>query len=318
MTDSFRTIIEIEQYPSQLDHKSMSLLIGSCFAENMARKLNYFGFPIIFNPFGILYNPHSLGKCLNYIASSQTIEEKDLIFQDELWHSKWHHGSFSHHEKAKVLEKCNDNLLISQQKLSQTKTVIISLGTSAIYKLKSNDEVVGNCHKIPQDQFDRSYLTVKEIVNNLSNSFNKVLAINPDINFILTVSPIRHLRDGFIESNLSKATLILAVHELVEKHKQVFYFPAYEIMNDDLRDYRFYEADKLHPNQQAVDYIWQKFKAACISKNAEELMSKVDRIRKAKSHRPLHPGSEKHLKFLKKLEENIRQFKKQYTHIDLD
>lgn len=318
MTHSFRTIIDIEPHLEQINHDSPSLLIGSCFAENMAKKLNYFGFPINFNPFGIIYNAHSIGKCLNYIASSQTIEEKDLIFHNGLWHSKWHHGSFSDPEKVKTLRNCNIPLKQSQQALAEINTVIISLGTAIVYQLKSTGEYVGNCHKIPQDQFTKSSMGVEEIVRTLKDSINNVLKINPKLNFILTVSPIRHLRDGFIESTQSKASLILAAHQLKKHFDQVYYFPAYEIMMDDLRDYRFYTEDMLHPNQQAIDYIWSKFKAACISNSAEELSLKVDSLRRAMAHEPLHPGSEKHLEFLEKLKIKIELFKEQNPKIKLN
>lgn len=317
MSDSFRTIIEFEkQFPS-LNHHSQCLMVGSCFSENIAEKLQYHGFSTHFNPFGILYNAHSLNKCLNYIASSQTIEEKDLIFHDDLWHSKWHHGQFSNVSKEQVIKDCNINLKTVQEALTHTNNIFITIGTAFTYVLKSTGEVVGNCHKLPKKEFSKSMMSKDEVVNYLSESMDKILKINPGVNFIYTISPIRHLKDGFIENNLSKATLILAVHELKKKYTQTFYFPAYEIMMDDLRDYRFYGKDLLHPNPQAIEYIWQIFKDKFIEKSAYALMDEILSLKKAKAHKALHPGSPKHLAFLKKLELKIKTFQEKHPHIKL-
>ncbi len=315
MSNLFRTTLEIEKQEQQIDHKSKTLLMGSCFSEHMAKKLAYYGFPSNNNPFGILYNAYSISKGLNYIASSQTIEEKDLIFQDDLWHSKWHHGHFSHPEKDHILKNCNEVLSKNQQELPDTKQLIITLGSAFVYELIETGEVVGNCHKIPANKFKKKRMTVEEVVEVLSEAITQVLKKAP-LNITLTVSPVRHAKEGLAANSISKAILLLAVDALCQKFETVNYFPSYEMLVDDLRDYRFYEKDLIHPNQQAIDYVWEKFKASYINDSSEKIMQEIAAIKKAKAHKVLHPGTQKHLDFLNKLALKIKTFNE--AHPDLD
>ena len=318
MIDLFRTRLDYGEQALALHHQSSCLFVGSCFSENIANKLKYYGFKTKCNPFGILYNAHSISKCLHYIASSQTIEPKDLIFHNECWHSKWHHGSFSAPDQKVMMQKCNVSLQDHQEAFQYHNCIFITLGTAFIYRLKSSDEVVGNCHKMPQNDFIKSMMPVEDVVQTFAASIKEIINRSPKMQFVFTISPVRHLRDGFVENQLSKSTLTVAVHELVKRFSSVHYFPAYELVMDDLRDYRFYKADMLHPNEQAVDYIWSRFKHAFIAENSYKIMDKIEGLRKMQAHKALHPQTEQHQQFLKKLEEKKKTFKAAHPEIDLD
>ena len=310
MSKIFRTPLKAIQSNIHISHLANTLILGSCFAENMAEKLDQHLFPISFNPFGILYNAFSISKGLHYIAGTQTIIEKDLISDNSLWHSKWHHGRFSSVSKQETLEKSNFELNNARRKINNCNTLIITLGTAYVYTLKATNEIVGNCHKLPAVQFSKSRLKVQEVVEHLSSAIKALLKIRPELQIILTVSPVRHLKDGFIENQRSKAILLLACEQLTAEFKNAFYFPAYEIMMDELRDYRFYSKDMLHPNDISKDHIWSVFQETFFNSDTKNLVKEISQLKKDLAHRPLHPESKGHLAFKEKLEQKVKDFER--------
>ena len=317
MPKTFRTPIQAIQSNIDINHLSNTLLLGSCFAENMAEKLERHLFPISFNPFGILYNAFSISKGLHYIAGTQTIVEKDLIFHNSLWHSKWHHGHFSGISKEETLDKVNFTLNNARNKLKNTNILVITLGTAFVYKLKSTNEIVGNCHKLPSDQFIKSRQSIAEVVACLSTAIKQIIEIRPELKIIFTVSPVRHLKDGFIENQRSKSILLLACEQLTKELENAYYFPAYEIMMDELRDYRFYATDMLHPNKTSISHIWDLFQETFFSIETKGLVREINQLKKELDHRPLHPNSEAHLAFVDRLKKKIEEFEKKYAALKI-
>ena len=301
----FRTEIEIQRGPAQIDHKSEIVMIGSCFSEEISAKFGYFKFETFTNPFGILFNPVSIKDAVQHCLEGRTLKSSDLYFDQNKWMSLYHHGSFDHADPEQVLSAINQNILTGQKALKKASHMIITLGTSWVYRFRNDGKIVGNCHKIPQKEFTKELLSSEEILNNLKTIVSLVSEVNSGCTFIFTVSPVRHTRDGFIENTLSKALLHKAVHTLKEESK-INYFPSYEIMMDDLRDYRFYKQDLVHPNEMAVDYIWELFKKSWISASAIKHMIEIEGIQKSLAHKPFDPDSEAHQKFLKHLEEKIQ------------
>jgi len=299
-------------YPINYDSKIMA--IGSCFAENMAAKLSYFKFQNEVNPFGIIFNPVSIEKLIRGIVHQKTFTEKDIFFHNELWHCYDAHSDLSCDNKQDFLDTLNSTIKESKNQISNASHIIITYGTSWIYELKSSHEIVANCHKVPQSQFDKKILAVTSIENAMENTIDLVRKVNPDCSFIFTVSPVRHIKDGFVENQRSKSHLIAAIHNLIPQQK-VSYFPSYEIVMDELRDYRFYSDDMLHPSSSAIDYIWERFFTTQMEESAFPIMEEVGSIQKSLSHRPFYPFSESHQKFVENLNQKIAELTKKHPQI---
>lgn len=267
------------------------LLCGSCFVENIGEKLEYRCFNALINPFGILFNPVSLAKSLDMIMERSAFEAADTIFHNGLYHSFFHHSRFSLPNQEEHLRALNDASEKARDFLKKSNKLIITLGTAWIYRHKERNLVVSSCHKIPQTDFEKSLLSVDEITAVLSQTFERLLAFNPKIEIILTISPVRHIKDGFVENQQSKSALILAVKALREKFEEIAYFPAYELLMDDLRDYRFYADDLLHPSAAAVSYIWERFCDVYFDDKTLKITEDIDKIRAAAAHRPFHAES---------------------------
>ena len=318
MDMKFRTEINIPKSKIQFEHNDKVLTIGSCFAENISKYFSYYKFNILENPFGVLYNPVSIYNSLLFAIQEKQFTKKDLIFDQSEYHSFFHHSDFSHHDAQICLSKINDNLLITHEYLKECDKLIISLGTSYVYKHKDSEIIVSNCHKIPQSEFERFRLTIEEVKNYLQNIVDQLKIYNSTLSIIFTVSPVRHWKDGAVDNQLSKSILLLAVNEIVGKNKKCEYFPSYEIIMDDLRDYRFYNEDLIHPNKIATDYIWEKFSESHFSKKCFIIMNEVKKIVQAVSHKPRNPQSDKHQAFIKNNIELIKELQKNYDHIDLE
>lgn len=301
---NFRTEIKIKPQQNSIDYKSKVLLIGSCFTNNIGLKLDYFRFNTFINPFGILFHPKAIEKLITYSLTNTVITEKDLVFHNEQWHYLDIHSDFSHSDKLIVLDFINSALKETKAYLEKATHIVITLGTSWVYRYNKTNKLVANCHKIPQKEFQKELLSVNEIENSLDKINSIIKNRNPKIEIIFTVSPVRHLKDGFIENQQSKAHLLSVIHQVLDK--QTHYFPAYEIMMDDLRDYRFYKKDMLHPNEVAIDYIWDKFVATWINSSEKETMNQVTQIQKGLTHKAFNKESNKHQLFL----ENLNQKKK--------
>lgn len=314
----FRTQIPILKSNSQIDYNSKVLSVGSCFAENMAAKFDYFKFQNETNPFGIIFNPVSIEKLFKRIAQQDFFGEKDVFFHNERWHSFEVHSDLSNSDRQELLESLNKAVQETYKQLKEATHIIITYGTSWIYRSLESNEIVANCHKVPQKQFSKELLSAEVIHKSIQNTIELIQRLNPNINFIFTISPVRHIKDGFVENQLSKSHLFTALHSALktEHYKlNTEYFPSYEIMMDELRDYRFYNEDMLHPNQIAIDYIWKLFSENYISETSFSVMKEVDEIQKSLRHRSFNPESEQHQKFLAKLQQKINALREKQPHI---
>ncbi|MHA6279510.1 GSCFA domain-containing protein [Salinimicrobium sp. CAU 1759] len=308
----FRTQVPISPQEPKIGYSSKVLLLGSCFVENIGKKLDYFKFRNLLNPFGILFHPAAINNFLKRVKEQHIYTKADIFFHNEAWHCYEAHSDLNAVEKEEILNKLNAAVKETADFLKSATHVIITPGTAWGYRLKESGEVVANCHKVPQANFSKE---ITEVKNALFETSEILRMLNPSAEIIFTVSPVRHLKDGFVENQLSKAKLITAIQEIVTSEEHCSYFPSYEIMMDELRDYRFYSEDMVHPNQIAVDYIWEKFREAWIASEASETMKKVDTIQKGLLHRPFNETSEAHQKFRKDLQQKIEKLENEVPQI---
>jgi lysophospholipase L1-like esterase len=314
----FTTQISIPKNPNPIDYNSKIVSLGSCFAENIGEKFQYFKFQNTTNPFGIIFNPVSIERIIDRVVNDLLFTEEDIFFHNERWHCFEVHSDLSYSDKGEFLVNLNQILKETKKQLLEATHIIITYGTSWVYREIDKDAIVANCHKVQQKQFAKELLTAKTIQENIKNTTRLIQSINPYCNFIFTVSPVRHLKDGFVENQVSKAHLISVIYQVLKESaicnlKSAIYFPSYEIMMDELRDYRFYAEDMLHPSPVAIDYIWERFKEASISESAYETMDAVESVQKSLQHRPFNPDSESHKKFESKLKEKITKLVSQYS-----
>lgn len=311
---NLQTKIPLEKQSKNLiDYNSNILLLGSCFSENIGNKLEYFKFQSLQNPFGILFHPKAIQVLIENTVSQKVYSEEDVFFHNEQWHCFDAHSKLSNTSKEDLLNKLNSQIDLSFSKLKIASHIVVTLGTAWVYRDVETNNIVANCHKIPQRQFKKELLSVEDIVKSLKNILSLIRSVNYNTSVIFTVSPIRHTKNGFLENTLSKAHLISAIHQVIKN--QSFYFPSYEIMMDELRDYRFYKEDMIHPSQLAINYIWEKFKTVWISDESSKVMDKVDAIQKGLQHKPFNPNSKAHQKFLKNLESQKEAVSRQFPRI---
>lgn len=316
----FTTKIPIEKFQNSITYESKIMAFGSCFAENISDKFSYFKFEIKTNPFGIIFNPVSIENLINRIVNKIEFTEKDIFFHNDLWHCFEVHSELSNPNKIDFLQKLNTVLEETHLRILKTTHFQITYGTSWVYRLRQAQSdslgIVANCHKVPQKEFAKELLSIETIEKSIQNTINLIQKTNPNCNFIFTISPVRHIKDGFVENSVSKANLISAIHSTRSSQLETLnYFPSYEIMMDELRDYRFYAQDMLHPNQTAIDYIWERFSENYISDDGLKVMEEVDSIQKSLLHKSFNPVSEKHLKFLEKLNIKINTLAIKYPQI---
>jgi len=298
-----------------IDYDSKLFLLGSCFSENIGEKLEYFKFQSEQNPSGILFHPKAIEKLVTNAINEKEFTEEDIFLLNERYHSFDVHSQLSNGSKEEMLNNLNLAIQETNRQLQEATHIIITLGTAWVYRHIESDKIVANCHKVLQKKFLKELLSVEEIAGSLESMIALIRDVNPKVNFIFTVSPVRHLKDGFVGNQRSKAHLIAAIHQVVEPRKQLFYFPSYEIVMDELRDYRFYGEDMIHPNTIAIDYIWEKFVASWISETAAGTMRQVDSIQKRLQHKPFNPDAEEHQQFLQKVSHDIQGIQQQYPHM---
>ena len=314
----FSTQVPIEKYKHSIDYTAQILSLGSCFAENIGEKFTYFKFQSTVNPFGIIFNPVSIEKIIRRAVVKDYFTEADLFFHNEAWHCFDIHSELSHVNKEDMLMRLNQILENTHQHLTEATHIIITLGTAWIYRSIESKEIVANCHKVQQKQFTKELLSVEVIEQSLQNTMSLMAEVNAKAKFLFTISPVRHIKDGFVENQQSKAHLITALHSVRTSSVSlpaIHYFPSYEIMMDELRDYRFYTQDMLHPSAIAIDYIWERFREACIDSEVFPAMEEVDAIQKALQHRPFNPNSEGHQKFLDNLNQKINKLAGQFPNL---
>ena len=299
-----------------IDYNSRLMMLGSCFAENMGSKFSYYKFDVDVNPCGIIYNPLSVANVLRLIVEGKQFEKSDLRQVGGKWVSLYHHGAFSSTDPDECLRRINDRLTKATGELRTLDLLVITWGTAWVYRYTRENIVVSNCHKIPSQEFERSRLSVEDIVKEYLVLIGRLREINPGLRILFTVSPIRHWKDGAHGNQLSKATLLLAIDRLREELQHVYYFPAYEIVLDELRDYRFYADDMLHMSGFTVDYIWERFLYSFISPEVLGLMNQIGRVKKGVAHRPFDPQSEEYHRLVKKMLAEIAMISRSYPMID--
>lgn len=305
--------IDIPNLVKPIDYQDKIYLTGSCFTEHISRFLGNAKFPTCENSHGILFNPLSVCKGLQDIASNKKYVETELFQLDEYWHSWFHHSDFSDLKKENTLTKINETIEMHHQFLKNASRVIITLGSAFAYFHLKDGFYVSNNHRAPSQWFRKDLLSIEAITHELKATQELLKNLNPKLQFIYTISPVRHARDGVIENNRSKARLLEAVHSL----EDAYYFPAYELVIDILRDYRFYDVDMVHPNYQATSYVWEQFVEHCISTETLPLLKKLEQITKAKNHKPKSTESQAHKKFMQEHFELCTLLQSQNPILDL-
>lgn len=314
----FRTVINPVQTEWSLEYSGQTVMMGSCFAEHVGNKLKEKLFQVDLNPFGVLFNPVSIASGIQRLISTEEYGENDLFFHDGLWHSFDHHSRFSGSDPIEVLNGINKRLEESSSKIRVAKSLFITFGTARVFHHIKTGRVVANCHKVPADEFQYQLLKIGDIVRLYTRIFHDLWHLNPDLNIVLTVSPVRYWKDGPNGNQISKSTLLLALSELVKEFDKTSYFPAYEIFMDDLRDYRFYDQDMLHPGPAGIDYVWDKFSSCYMNDETLKIMSRIEKIVKARAHKPRNPETKSHKEFQIKLNEKIRILKSDHPEININ
>lgn len=315
----FRTHIVIPESDISINHSTSMMLFGSCFSEHIGSKLLQHKFKVDVNPFGILYNPFSVSRAIRRLLSAESFSAADLVFNNELYHSPMHHGHFSATDKEVCLQNISSRFDQAVSFIGQTDLFLITFGSAYAYQWRESGEIAGNCHKFPADRFRRLRLSVEEIVEEWVEVITLLTVINPTAKLLFTVSPVRHWKDGAHENQISKSILHLAIDALQERFRErISYFPAYEVMMDELRDYRFYNEDMIHPSPLAVDYIWNCFSETYFSAATQRVNDEWAQIRRALDHRPLHPGTESYRLFTEGTAQKLDAFARRYPEISCE
>lgn len=312
----FRTAIKTNNVGNYIQHSQRLMLIGSCFSDNIGSKMQNALMNVDINPFGTVYNPASIANEIKEIVSGREITSKDLFQASGMWNHFGFHSHFSSATQTVALENMNNRLKSAHENLKKCDWIIVTLGTSIVYEYKKTNTIVSNCHKLPSVNFTRRMLTLDEVKHCLETLLSTLFNYNPHIKVIFTVSPIRHISDGLEQNQLSKSILRVAVSDIVATyHEHCCYFPAYEIMMDDLRDYRFYAADMVHPSDVAVDYIWNTFKATFFNDNTSQIISRCERIAKRLAHRPMTDNQTALIRFQQDTQEILSNLVHEYPYL---
>lgn len=301
-----RTELNPERFPFQFSHQDKLMLIGSCFSEHVADRLEYFKYEVNRGAHGIVFHPEAISNAIKHIISGVVYTDKDLIESQGKWCSLYHHGAFSHSNKELVLENINTNLNTAHGFLKSASLLVVTFGTAMGYEHKQRAEIVANCHKLPQQDFNKKLSHLSELTAIWNETIEALKAFNPTLKIVFTISPVRHLKEGFVENQRSKARLQLLCEEICDRDNGVFYFPSYELMMDDLRDYRFYAIDMIHPSEQAILYIQEHFFNSIFSEKSIDACQKLLPVLQRLHHRSLHETSEMTAKRKAESEEQIR------------
>ncbi|MBK5269816.1 MAG: GSCFA domain-containing protein [Bacteroidia bacterium] len=322
--------IDLKKLPEPITYKDKILLVGSCFTEHIGNALEESKFSVLQNPNGILFDPSSVCRSLVSYTQNKKYSEADLFQLNEVWHSWQHHSRFSNINPTECVRIINESQEEAHTFLKGADWIIITLGSSFSYRLNKSSQfsqvsplggdlegAVANCHRAPAQWFNKYLLEISEIISMLDNCYHQLMQFNPKLNILFTVSPVRHIRDGVVENNRSKARLIEAVHTMVNKFDRLHYFPAYELVIDVLRDYRFYDIDLVHPNYQATEFVLEKFMQTCIDETAQQLIEDVRKIIIARKHKALQPETKNHQQFLLSYYEKAKILQEKYPFLDL-
>jgi hypothetical protein len=308
--------ITIPSLEPRIRYGDKILLTGSCFTEHIGGALGDWKFDTLLNPNGILFDAASVASSLISYILPRVYREEDLVYQNELWQSWQHHGVFSRMDLQESLLEINTSQERAHAFLREANWLIITLGSAFSYRLVDGGGAVANCHRAPAQTFRKHLMTIGEIVSELDGCLHQLFYFNPTIRVIFTISPVRHIRDGVIENNRSKARLIESVHHLVGKFDRLFYFPAYELVIDVLRDYRWYDIDMVHPNYAATAYVLENFVEKCIDAAGQRLLEEVKKIVSARRHRPFQPATLAHRRFLQEHFQKAADLAREYPFLD--
>jgi hypothetical protein len=300
-----QTQISLVKKTPAIDYNSKVFLLGSCFAENIADKFLYYKFQNLVNPLGILFHPLAILDLLKKAQDRIDYSKKDLFFSNGYWQSYSAHSQFNNASQTEILADLNAAVHVTKTQLTTASHVVLTFGTAWVYKHVQSQNIVANCHKQPQKEFEKSILSIDQLNEAFESIISILKSFNSELTIILTISPVRHLKDGFVENTHSKSQLISALHPLVNTTKNVHYFPSFELVMDELRDYRFYKEDLIHPNQLAIDYIWEKFQSTWIGSDTELTMNEVSRLQKGLGHKPFNPSSKAHIAFSSNLSKEV-------------
>lgn len=308
--------IKISEPEIKIDYRDKIMLAGSCFTEHIGDSLKKLKFQVLQNPNGIIFDPSTVASSLTSYIENKRYSEDDLVFLNELWQSWQHHSMYSGRNKNEVLANINESQEKAHHFLKEASWLIITLGTSFSYRLEKSVPVA-NCHRAPAQWFDKHMMTIDETILALDTFIYRLFHFNHGINILFTISPVRHIRDGIVDNNRSKARLLEAVHHLEEKFDRIHYFPSYELVMDVLRDYRFYDVDLVHPNYQATSYVIEQFMAHYVNARSVELSKEIEKMVIARKHRPFQPETEAHKKFLQINAARTRALMEAYPFLDL-
>ena len=316
----FSTEVKLPVFKKKMGYRDRSMMVGSCFAEKIGTYLDELCLPVMVNPFGVLYNPVSIANSLRLLLSDKKFTEQDLFYSDGLYHSFSHHSRFSGPDPVATLQGINFKINEATDILKNCHHLLVTFGTSWVFEHKLEGVVVSNCHKLPASTFNRYSLSVRQIAEEWMQLIDQMRSLNPDLHLIFTVSPIRHLSDGAHQNQLSKATLLLAIEELISRYgdEVISYFPAYEIVHDELRDYRFYASDMTHPSEVAVDFIREKFAAAILDSEALKIISELNIILAALKHKTMNSNNESYNSYIGKQIDKAHFLQTKYSFIDLE
>lgn len=312
----FRTTVKTGENRNWLHHSDQVVLMGSCFSDNIGAKMHGALFHATVNPMGTLYNPMSIARSVSLLIAGEPVAGQDLFMQGGVWNSYDFHSRHSMPDKQATIDHMSDCIKQGHEALRKAQLLTITLGTAMVYRLRSTGVVVANCHKVPQHEFERTLAPVSDMSRTMDAMLTQLHAFNPGLRVILTVSPIRHIADGLDTNSLSKASLRIAIHDAIARHSEYCdYFPAYEIMLDDLRDYRFYSSDMVHPSDVAVEYIWQAFQATYLDDHSALAVARCERIHKRLQHRPMSSNRESVDRFHADTAAVVRNLIKEYPYL---
>ncbi len=315
----FRTRVAIPVSDVPINHSTGIMLFGSCFSSYIGSQLQQCKFTVDVNPFGILFNPLSISNAIQRLLQGKGVGEADLVQRQGVYHSFMHHGEFSSPDKQACLDAISTRFTRATNALQKANLLLVTFGTAYVYRWKETGEVVANCHKFPESDFQRARLSVHDIVEEWSTLIEEMTTHRPTMKWVFTVSPIRHWKDGAHENQVSKSILHLAIDELQKRFEgAVRYFPAYEIVLDELRDYRFYNEDMIHPSTVAVEYVWQRFAETFFSQRTRAINREWEGILKSLDHRPVHPGSESYQTFAEQTMLKLKEFERKYPFISCE
>ena len=309
------TPVNASQAAQCITSEDRLLLTGSCFSSQIGSKLAQSGWHTTINPAGVMYNPLSIAAQINRWIQNKKPEPDELFLHQGLWrHADWH-SSFAAATKEAALETLADSVSAGRNALQEANVLILTPGTARVYERAADGHLMANNHKLPSSDLNNRILSFREVKQCLEELFSELTIFRPDLQIILTLSPVRHIRDGLEMNAYSKAILLSAIREVLQHQTSASYFPSYEIMVDELRDYRFYEADLIHPNAVATDHIWNIFQQVALDTSGRQQVKEVEQYRSMAAHRILHPDAEESTRFREKLSAIKQALQARYPHL---